>query len=138
MRGLVIDMQNKQNSRCDSWNRIYLDRMLPPHNYYAEYIGDDAIFKSSDEVQEAVWHDIARRCKALDKIEKCREVAKRLRDGKKDTAYMNDHEFLRWLYEIIGESDDGELLTQLADLIDPDTKLSTPSLRGYDDAHDDV
>lgn len=49
------------------------------------------------------------------------KVSHCLRLGVDETECMNDHHFLRWLHEIVGQSDDGRILTRLADLIETET-----------------
>lgn len=58
------------------------------------------------------------------------EIAKKLRKGVTDTVYMDDHSFLRWLSSTVGDSDDGELITKLADLIEPE-QITGETSDGY-------
>lgn len=53
-----------------------------------------------------------------------RKIAEDLRKGVEDTKYLADFAFLDWLYETVGQSEDGELLTRLADLVDPGPKVT--------------
>lgn len=61
--------------------------------------------------------------------EERREVARKLRHGVDGTEYMSDSAFLQWLYNSVGQSEDGHLLMRLADLIEP-AKTGNSSLSG--------